>query len=523
MTIKWASRCEFILLVLLTLTFVVQTVRTVKAEELLWTVTENPSAKNDASYGVAVDNAGVYTVGYDSSPGDPGWRIEKRSLTDGTLIWQQTENPSSNVDIAYAVAVDGTGIYVAGYDYSQGDAQWRIEKRSLTDGTLIWQQTNNPSSGDDVALDIAVDSSGIYAVGYDSSPGNAQWRIEKRRPTDGTLIWQQTENPSSSYSGACGIAIDRTGIYVAGYDSLPGNTQWRIEKRSLTDGTLIWQQTENPSSSYDEAYAVAVDGTGMYVVGTDSLPGNTEWRIEKRSLTDGTLIWQQTNNPSSGDDGAYGVAVDSNGLYIVGYEFVRTDWGWRIEKRSLVPSTLAVLGPYFALAGLAGGIIYILLIRRRRRSKKPVKLQKEVETSLPNLHAPTAHETGKVEPERAAVDGMIRALEARDARPMLSFCSDDVTLSWGSHKFAGKDEIKEWARKLRRVFRELKISERDLAITENSALLEFIMHVAIGERMGEIKGTCKYDFVNGKIQQIRVTLSPGVLFFTEEEARRALL
>jgi hypothetical protein len=308
-----------------------------------------------------------------------------------------------------------------------------------------------------------------------------------------------------------------------GYDSSPGNTQWRIEKRSLTDGSLIWQQTENPSSSYDEAYAVALDGTGMYVVGTDSLPGNTQWRVEKRSLTDGTPIWQQTNNPSSGDDGAYCIAVDSNGLYIVGYEFVRTDWGWRIEKRSLVPSTLSVLGPYLALAGLAGGIIYILLIRRRRRPKKPVKLQKEVEIGLPNLHAPTAHETGKVEPERAAVDGMIRALEARDARPMLSFCSDDVSLRWGPHLFEGKDEIKEWAKKLRRVFREVGISETNLAITENSAVLEFIMHVAVGERMGEIKGTCKYDFANSKIQHIQVMLSPGVLFFSEEEAKRALL
>ena len=27
------------------------------------------------------------------------------------------------------VAVDGTGVYIAGYDYASGDWRWRIEKR----------------------------------------------------------------------------------------------------------------------------------------------------------------------------------------------------------------------------------------------------------------------------------------------------------------------------------------------------------------------------------------------------------
>ncbi len=54
---------------------------------------------------------------------------------------------------------------------------------------VIWSQVNNPSTGDDRATGVVVDSSGLYVVGSDDSPGNPQWRIEKRRLTDGELLW----------------------------------------------------------------------------------------------------------------------------------------------------------------------------------------------------------------------------------------------------------------------------------------------------------------------------------------------
>ena len=42
--------------------------------------------------------------------------------------------------------------------------------------------------------------------------------------------------------------------------------------------------------------------------------------MEKRSLTDGSKIWTRIGDPSSVDDWARGVAVDGTGVYIVGYD-----------------------------------------------------------------------------------------------------------------------------------------------------------------------------------------------------------
>jgi hypothetical protein len=220
---------------------------------------------------------------------------------------------------ARSVAVDSTGIYVVGVDYSLGssNSQWRIEKRNLNDGSLIWSVTSNPSSGSDWAYSVAVDSTGIYVVGSDDIPGNSQWRIEKRSTSTGALIWSVTSNPGSDTDVPYSVAVDSTGIYVVGYDYISGNYEWRIEKRSTSTGALIWSVTSNPTSYTDIAQSVAVDSTGIYVVGYANLPGDPQWRIEKRNLNDGSLIWSVTSNPSSGYDYAQSVAVDNTGVYML--------------------------------------------------------------------------------------------------------------------------------------------------------------------------------------------------------------
>jgi hypothetical protein len=309
---------------------------------VIWNQTNNPSGEKDEARGVAVDGTGVYVAGVDGSPGNLQWRIEKRSLVDGSVIWTQTNNPSGGPDWAFGVAVDGTGVYVAGVDESPGNLQWRIEKRSLVDGSVIWTQTNNPSGDSDWARGVAVDGTGVYVVGCDGSPGNSQWRIEKRSLVDGSVIWTQTNNPSGGPDWAFGVAVDGTGVYVVGWDESPGNLQWRIEKRSLVDGSVIWTQTNNPSGGWDWACGVAVDGTGVYVVGWDESPGTDDyqWRIEKRSLTNGDLIWSKTSNPSNVLDWAFGVAVDGTGVYVVGDDGSPGNSQWRIEKRSLVDGSV---------------------------------------------------------------------------------------------------------------------------------------------------------------------------------------
>jgi hypothetical protein len=96
-----------------------------------------------------VEYAGAYIAGFSSNvdpgePADTAWHIEKRDLSDGpnNLVsidpYPMIHDIShENNDRAYAIAIDDSFMYVAGYQ-NPGLAEWRIEKRALGDGSLNW-------------------------------------------------------------------------------------------------------------------------------------------------------------------------------------------------------------------------------------------------------------------------------------------------------------------------------------------------------------------------------------------------
>ena len=62
---------------------------------------------------------------------DSRWRVEKRSTTDGSRFWKKTVDITGEIEMAQDVAVDGTGIYIVGFDKcTELNSRWRMEKRN---------------------------------------------------------------------------------------------------------------------------------------------------------------------------------------------------------------------------------------------------------------------------------------------------------------------------------------------------------------------------------------------------------
>jgi hypothetical protein len=287
-----------------------------KPGDLLWSVA---SAEGSSLYAVAVDAQGVYVVGNSASRERGGGRIEKRNPADGSLIWAT----HADVGELMHIDIDAESMYLSA-------SPWKAEKRRLSDGSLIWEHTCEFGGK---PYGVVIDSQAMYISGRD---GKGQWRVEKRRLSDGAVLWNQM-----TVSGvALAVAVDDTGVYLGGYDRVPGDQQWRIEKRSLTDGSLIWEVTHNPSKEDEKVYGMAVDASGVYAAGFDSAVDAGQWRIEKRNLSDGKLIWEKVDNPSPGLDKAHGLSIDATGLYIPGYDKDQM----RVEKRSLEDGSLIWVG-----------------------------------------------------------------------------------------------------------------------------------------------------------------------------------
>ena len=213
-------------------------------------------------------------------------------------------DPSPGWEQAEAIALDGTHLYVAGSDRNASNLKWRIEKRSVADGSLDLSfgfggfVVSSPSASSDVVYDIAVDATHLYAAGLEGSPSSgAAWRVEKRSLSGGDLDpafgngGVVTSDPSPSWDGARGIALDGAYAYIVGYDNslAPGDTQWRVEKRDLVDGVLDptfgigGVAGGNPSTGGDMPWGIVVGPSYLYITGTaETLNDRTAWRLEKR-------------------------------------------------------------------------------------------------------------------------------------------------------------------------------------------------------------------------------------------------
>ncbi len=312
---------------------------------------------------IAVDSSGVYVVG--SKNNGNMWYVEKRNLNTGVLLWSKDLNfysdaPPTISEEATGVALDSTGMYVTGHT----GGEWRVEKRTLsgvggTDGKgLLWTKLFTTNIGSSpIPYTVAVDLTGVYIAGKESVTKSIgvtyDWRIEKRALDTGDLIWERRSGLPSG-SSAFDLAVDSSGIYISGDGGYTGTgssySTWRVEKRTLdgaggTDGKgLLWSKQEGLSDKSDQPLGLAVDSSGVYLAGeqgfvlTNGLPnpslGNGLWRVEKRNLATGEVEWFKADDLSPGTvkDTPNDVAVDSSGIYVVGRQSGKDIW--RVEKRA---------------------------------------------------------------------------------------------------------------------------------------------------------------------------------------------
>jgi len=268
----------------------------------------------------------VVEVGY-AVAGVPGVG-EKTLVIDPVLQWG-TYFGGSGWDEPFSVAVDGSGnMFVVGWtnstsgfplpnpgggayhdnSHNGGTYDAFIAKFSGSNLSLLWS-TYFGGNGWEEAFNVAVDGSGnVFVVGRTYS-------------TSGFPL----ENPGG------GAYFDDT-VDGGAFDAF-------IAKFSGSNLSLLWS-TYFGGSNWDEAFSVAVDGSGnVFVVGrtysTSGFPledpgggayfddthigGTSDAFIAKFSGSNLSLVWS-TYFGGNGYDGAFSVAVDGSGnVFVVGY------------------------------------------------------------------------------------------------------------------------------------------------------------------------------------------------------------
>lgn len=290
-------------------------------------VTSNPSGNHDYPHEIAIEGSFIYIAGTDcTNNNDPIFRYEKRDTVTGNLVVSfgsggvVSYNPGSFSDNFADLIIYENNIYAAAAidGWPGTDAKRYLEKRSALTGTLDNSYGTNGVVIDNPGLnqydtytDMEIRNDYIYTVG--SIQGNSKARIEKRGADTGSLVngFGTTGiidvNPSQSYDSLSSIAVSDNYFIVGGNDSINdggAHFQWRVEKRSNSDGALITTFSTdgvlsiNPSSQDDWIDALELNSDSLFIIGsdatyyTDGVDFDSQIRIEKRDPTDGSL---QTN------------------------------------------------------------------------------------------------------------------------------------------------------------------------------------------------------------------------------------
>jgi hypothetical protein len=129
--------------------------------------------------------------------------------------------------------------------------------------------------------------------------------------------------PGNSYDDARAIAMDGSGnVYVTGESvGLSTYGDYATIKYS-TNGKQLWVKRYNGlASGNDDASAIAVDGSGnVYVTGTSPGSGTYADYATIKYSTNGKQLWvERYNGPGNEYDSARAIAVDGSGnVYVTG-------------------------------------------------------------------------------------------------------------------------------------------------------------------------------------------------------------
>jgi uncharacterized protein (TIGR03437 family) len=326
------------------------------AQKLAWESQFRSSGGGDQCTSAAVDSTGVYVAGFlgtvgGTFPGQAGSGSGPDSFvrkydTSGNELWTRQFGTGKPV-FGFGVAAGGGGVYVVGqatgtfpgqtqnlneqgfvikYD-TKGNQQWIREFGSTTPSTSVFAHA------------VAADSSGVYVVGVTDGalPGQMGFAngggsafIRKYDPS-GTELWTH-EFSASGHEGAYGVAVNSTGVYLVGeaggvfpnanVDS-SGSFNFWVRKYDA-NGNEQWTSQFGPGQ---HMRAAAVDGTGVYAVGNmgggamagQTSSGGYDAFVKKYDLNGNPLWVHQFGTGVS--DIPYGAGSDGSGVYLVGTTF----------------------------------------------------------------------------------------------------------------------------------------------------------------------------------------------------------
>ncbi len=214
---------------------------------------------------------------------------------NGNEVWTRQFGTGGS-DAAFSVTADGGSVYVAGTasgvflpESNSGGFDAFVRKYDVS-GDELWTRQFGSADHDQVK-GVAADATGVYLAGLTDGTLSGQTSsggrdaFARRYDANGNEDWTR-QFGSSGLDQADGIAINATGVYLAGRagGALPGQTSSGgsdayVRKYDVT-GNEVWTR-QFGTAFFQAAEGIAVEASGIYVAGTTSDPGGFDAFVAK--------------------------------------------------------------------------------------------------------------------------------------------------------------------------------------------------------------------------------------------------
>jgi len=283
---------------------------------------------NDQIMAQAISPSGlIYATGYtQDSPGAADnvavWVYDLQGNLVSLKRWI-----TSGYEQAASITFDSGGNwYITGWTDSFGNGRQALLLKFDSTNHLLWQKIWG-SSGSDMANSVVVDSLGdVYIVGATGSFDEGAFIV--KYGSDGTMLWQKSFGTpgQGSYANEGALGSDES-LYVTGY--FRGNI---FLAKISPEGVLLWQTawggvTTGGAGEDSEGTTVHVDGSSVYVAGTNGAPDDLGSAVLLKYTDSGALVWSRAWNATSGRDRGESISMDASGnLWVAGiYDWVQSN------------------------------------------------------------------------------------------------------------------------------------------------------------------------------------------------------
>jgi hypothetical protein len=167
-----------------------------------------------------------------------------------------------------------------------------------------------------------VADTGVYMIGLVGQIG-----LVRKYSVDGNELWSRQLEFSSTPGG---LAVDATGVYVAGRDFPPNSSYLR---KYSPDGAEVWTRRFGDGNNPENPHGVSVDATGVYMFGLAARYGPSApppelafFSFVRKWDLSGSELWtrqvhQSVNVPSAaGATGFYLVSGSGRSYSVIKYD-----------------------------------------------------------------------------------------------------------------------------------------------------------------------------------------------------------